>query len=241
MMKKTVIVCLLALFVTNNAWSQNEIDSQGKKQGKWSKDYPWGVTRYTGAFKDDNEIGTFRFFDKNGKLVSERTYLSPGGKAEVRMYNMNEVLHASGMMIGKQKIGEWLYFGKAKKVVSKEFYVDGKKDGEEIAYYGNGKIAEHLFWKAGKKEGEWKQYFEDGSINLVAYFKNDILEGKVIYYYSNGDKKTTGTYLNGLKHGKWTYWLADGRLEKEEDFQYDELINQTIHNTQNQESIEKEE
>ena len=106
MMKKTVLVCLLALFVTQDAWSQNEVDAQGKKQGKWSKEYPWGVTRYTGQFKNDLEIGTFRFFDKNGKLVSERTYLSPGGKAEVRMYNISEVLHASGMMIGKKKIGE---------------------------------------------------------------------------------------------------------------------------------------
>lgn len=239
MMKKTVLVCLLALFVTNSAWSQNELDSEGKKQGKWSKDYPWGVTRYTGQFKDDLEIGTFRFFDKNGKLVSERTYLSPGGKAEVRMYNMNEVLHASGMMIGKKRLGEWLFFGKNEKVVSKEFYVDGKKDGEEVSYYANGNVAERMFWKAGKLEGEWKQFFEDGSLNLLAFYKNNALEGLATYYFSNGDKKSVGNFSRGLKHGKWTYWLADGEMEKEEEYIQDELIKQTIYNDE-VESVDKQ-
>ena len=127
--------------------AQNVVDENGLKQGVWSKKYDWGTTRYEGAFKDDKEVGVFRFYDQNGKLISERTYETPGGISNAIMYRPNGAIEAKGKFDGSNKNGIWKYYSKSGYVISQDHYTDGLKDGPEYVYYPDSSIAEVIEWK----------------------------------------------------------------------------------------------
>ena len=103
--------------------AQNVVDENGLKQGDWSKKYDWGTTRYEGAFQDDKEVGVFRFYDQNGKLISERTYETPGGISNAIIYRPNGAIEAKGKFDGSnKKTGLWKYYSKSGYVISQDQY-----------------------------------------------------------------------------------------------------------------------
>ncbi len=48
----------------------NTTDAKDLKQGAWSKIWPNGKTRYTGQFKDDVPVGTFKHYNEDGQLTT---------------------------------------------------------------------------------------------------------------------------------------------------------------------------
>ena len=144
--------------------AQNVVDENGLKQGVWSKKYDWGTTRYEGAFQDDKEVGVFRFYDQNGKLISERTYETPGGISNAIMYRPNGAIEAKGKFDGSNKNGVWKYYSKSGYVISQDHYSDGLKDGPEYVYYPDSSIAEVIEWKSDEKNGEWSKYSISGNL-----------------------------------------------------------------------------
>jgi antitoxin component YwqK of YwqJK toxin-antitoxin module len=97
------LLILLSFFCTSLIVAQNLTDENGLKQGLWSKDYPWGSPRYEGAFEDSKEIGLFKFYDQNGKIVSQRNYETPGGIATAVMYLPKGGVEALGKLNGNKK------------------------------------------------------------------------------------------------------------------------------------------
>lgn len=226
-MKKAILLTVfgLALSVVS---AQNKVDENGLKQGVWKKTYPWGATRYEGAFEDDNEVGLFRFYDQNGKILSERKYETPGGVSNAVIYMPNGSVEAIGKFDGKKKIGEWKYFSTRGYLVSTDYYVDGLKEGPESFFYADSTLAEIVHWKAGEKNGEWNKYTEFSKTILKANFSNGQLHGAYISYYPSSEKKAEGTYKKGLKSGKWFYYSDKGVQEKMEVYEYGDLIKTVI-------------
>ena len=54
--------------------SINYVDNIGMKQGVWQKKYANGNIRYEGTFKDNKEIGLFRYFYEDGSLKLEKIF-----------------------------------------------------------------------------------------------------------------------------------------------------------------------
>ena len=63
------------------------------------------------------------------------------------------------------------------KLMLKEHYKDGKRDGPWVSYHENGQLSFKGTYKDGKEEGQWVSFESDGTVN----------------------KKLTGTYKNGKK------------------------------------------
>lgn len=218
------IFILLFFISISYVTAQNHIDADGLKQGPWSKKYPWGSVRYEGEFTDDKEVGIFRFYDQNEKLISERQYETPGGISNAVIYMPNGSIEAIGRFNGKNKIGEWKYFSTRGYLVSTDVYVDGLKDGPENKYYSDSTLAEYIEWKLDKKNGLYAKYFSEGSYELKANYLNDQLHGLFTKYYISGEKRIAGEYKKGLKHGKWFYYSEKGKQEKMEVYDYGDLI-----------------
>ena len=161
--------------------AQNVVDENGLKQGVWSKKYDWGTTRYEGAFQDDKEVGVFRFYDQNGKLISERTYETPGGISNAIMYRPNGAIEAKGNFDGSNKNGIWKYYSKSGYVISQDHYTDGLKDGPEYVFYPDSSIAEVIEWKSDEKNGEWSKYSISGKPSLKALYYKNQLHGCLLY------------------------------------------------------------
>lgn len=221
-MIKTILT-IISLFLVQIIWAQNLIDNQGLKQGTWEKKYDNGNIRYQGAFEDDKEVGTFTFYDKKGKKVSTRTYISPGGIAECEMFNFAEYLHAKGKIKGKSKIGEWIYFtNRGRDTVTVEHFENGVLHGKQITYFPNKKIATDITFVNGKKEGAFVNYFSNGQIEQEGTYFNDQLHGSLKIWYKIGKLKRQAYYNNGNKTGKWTFLNPNGGITKILD--YNKLI-----------------
>lgn len=217
-MLRIVLLLTINLLFTSLV-AQNLVDSNGKKQGVWSKKYPNGNLRYSGAFKNDKEIGEFKFFDKKGKLVSTRTYELPGGKAWCKMYNFQERLHAQGYMLGKEKEGEWIFYSKnGQDTVSIESYVNGRLEGIQKTYFENGKIASEINFVNGMKQGDFIQYFSDGSKEQEGYYEKGQLHGALKIWYKTGQLKRKAFYEMSIETGKWIYYDPDGRVREVKEF-----------------------
>ncbi len=225
MLVKNSIVIFLFLAISSLT-AQNIVDENGLKQGKWEKKYDWGTTRYTGEFRDNLEVGTFKFYDQNGKLLSVREYSSPGGKALCLMFDYDELLHAKGELLGKKKLGTWYYFANdGRDTIGKEIYVDGLLHGEQFTYFENGNTTEITNYIRGVKHGVWKEYYADGGVNVESTYEKGKLNGPVIYHFSTGDISKKGQYQMGLKKGIWFSYDQSGRIIKQVD--YDKIENKT--------------
>lgn len=226
-MRKKVLLTIFG-FALSFASAQNKVDADGLKQGVWKKTYPWGAIRYEGAFQDDKEIGVFRFYDQNGKILSERKYETPGGISNAVIYMPNGRVEAVGKFDGKKKTGEWKYFSTRGYLVSTDHYIDGVKDGAESFFYSDSTLAEIVYWKEGKKNGEWKKYSEFSKIILEANYSMGQLHGMYMSYYPSAKKKIEGQYKKGLKNGKWFFYSEKGIQEKMEVYEFGDLIQTVI-------------
>jgi len=227
MMKRILLLAILS-FSSHILSAQNTTDENGLKQGIWSKNYPWGALRYEGAFEDDKEIGVFRFYDQNGKIISERQYETPGGISNAVIYMPNGNLEALGKFDGKKKIGEWKYFSTKGYLVSTDEYVDGLKEGAERVFYADSTLAEIIHWSSDKKNGAWVKYSTTGKPELKAFFSNGQFHGTYISYHRSGKKKIEGEYKKGLKNGKWFYYSDKGIQDKMEVYEYGDIIKTVI-------------
>lgn len=121
-------------------------------------------------------------------------------------------------MLGKERQGEWLYFHKGSdKVMTREFYKDGKLDGEWMTYYPNGQVTELITYMGGIKEGSNRYYSPEGTLLKDLNYIKDQLDGEAIYYNAKGDMVIKGFYKNGKKNGLWITY-ANGEVVSEERF-----------------------
>jgi len=222
---KNYIVSFLIL-TFSSLCAQNLVDENGLKQGKWEKKYDWGTTRYTGEFKDDLEVGTFKFYDQSGKLLSIREYQTPGGKAVCIMFDYDELVHAKGELLGKKKLGIWYFFANDERdTIGKETYVDGLLHGKQYTYFENGNPTEIITYNKGIKEGEWIEFYSDGKVNVKGIYKDDKLNGPIVYYYPNGEVRKKGQYTMGVKKGIWLTFDLNGKIIKKVN--QDNLVDKT--------------
>ena len=223
-MKLKVLYTFLLINISFISWSQdtiNQFDENGKRHGVWKKYFENSKQlRYQGTFHHGKEVGVFKFYcsDCKDQPMVIKQFSDKTDSTFVQFFAKKGKLASQGYMIGKKRVGEWLYFQKrGKQIMSKEFYKDGKLEGKKTTYYKNNVVAEEVTYKNGLKEGVSKIYSFTGVLLKELPYQNDQLHGKVIYYDGKGAIEIEGNYKNGLKDGVWKYY-KNGTLIKEEVF-----------------------
>ena len=223
-MKQFMLSVLVVLIATPAMFSQediNKIDADGKRDGVWKKFYPGTKQlRYEGQFDHGKEVGTFKFYCQEcGTTPSTiKEFKGDGKTAKVSYFTAKGKLVSEGMMKGRDRVGEWVYYHeKSKRTMSKETYVAGKLDGLQITYYPDGKITEEITYANGVKQGENNYYSPESVLLKKLIYHNDKLHGPAEYYDANGNVTIKGYYKNGKKHGLWQYF-KDGKVTLEETY-----------------------
>lgn len=82
----------------------------------------------------------------------------------------NGAIHESGYMKACKKEGTWTEYGDSLRVIRVTNYVDGKRNGEFISYYGNGQLAIRCNYRDDQYDGEYIEYdFEGNVVQKVVY------------------------------------------------------------------------
>lgn len=211
-----VSVCFGSL--TINAQKINQFNEDHKRTGVWKKYHSNNRIRYIGTFVNGKEVGSFKYYDitssKHPTIIKD--FLINSDSAKVRYYNLDGKLRSIGYMIGRNRVGKWIYYFPNGNLFSEETYVNGKLEGELKNYYKNGKVLEITEYEKGKKNGFSKKFSDKGILIEEVHYLNDKLHGKGKYFELNGDLKEEGIYKNGLRDGKWEFYIG-GEISTEKE------------------------
>lgn len=211
-----LILSLAVLFCFNFSFAQtNQFDSNGKRHGVWKKYYNNKRIRYSGTFDHGKEVGTFKFYSAaNSEFPSVvKVYKKGSDTSEVTFYTLDGKLESKGLMIGKNRDGNWIYYHEdGKTIMSEESYKDGKLHGPYKTFYNSGKPTEVANYANGLLEGSYKKYAIKGHIYQDFTYKGGKLNGPAIYYNrKNGELTTKGSFRDDIRVGTWENY-SDGEL-----------------------------
>jgi antitoxin component YwqK of YwqJK toxin-antitoxin module len=217
-MTKLVLICTSVFFIGLNQVvlaqtdSLNQVDSKGRKQGAWSKNYPNGQVRYAGQFKNDKPIGTFQYFNNNGVLMSKVEHREKD-TAYAEFYHDGIAIMSSGKYYKQERVGIWKYFDGEGDITSQCIYLNGKKHGPERIYFKDGRTAKELSYTHGFKQGQVTEFFPSGKVKFKGTYVDDNLDGEVEYFHPNGAPKALGNYQHAVKNNTWTLYDGHGKVK----------------------------
>lgn len=209
-MKQILVIIMMLLQVVVFAQKNiNKVDAKGNKVGLWEKKYENSdQIRYLGHFKNNKEIGEFKFFDKKGNLTVKKTYYKKDNCKAI-LYNKDGGVIAEGDFVRRNKKGEWRYYDKDSNLIMIENYTNGILNGNKKTYYENGNITEDLYYVNGELEGKVVRYTKDGHKISELNYKKGILQGTALFYDGEGKNVVEGKYIDGQRAGKWKYFDDD--------------------------------
>ncbi|MCX7861869.1 MAG: hypothetical protein N2449_02610 [Bacteroidales bacterium] len=185
-------------FYENGKVSSEGIMKDGKPDGYWRTYYPNGMLK---------SEGNRRFFMLDSIWIF---YNEKGDTSQIINYKNDK---KNGYLITY----EWKYDsikGKNGGIISKELYIDDKKQGISY-YYKNGKIQREVYYKDGKKDGIAKEYDENGNIITIIEYRNDFIISRE--FINRKDSK-------GLKQGVWKTFYPNNKVAKEVIYKNDTIV-----------------
>ncbi len=223
----SLFLLLGLLFVVVDLNAQNNIDAKGRKQGRWSKTYPNGKLKYEGEFKDDCEVGDFKYYNKDGSLKEKISYKGDCKTGFCEVYYRKGQVMSSGEYFNKKKNGTWNYYSADGKLLSRETYKNGVKEGEETIWDTKGNVLEKINYKNGKKHSENYKYLYAEGFQTYTYV-DGVKEGSYKNFYPDKQPRIEGQYSKGMKNGVWTYTDQAKRKMRVQVWKADALISDNI-------------
>ena len=102
-------------------------------------------------------------------------------------------------------------------------FVDGKKEGEYIAYFENGNVNFTANIKADNLDGVRRCYYDTGELMHIHHYQKGKEHGVTTTYYTSGQLIEKVHYKNGLTHGQFEKYHENGKLKQKATFKEDKL------------------
>ncbi|MBO4599796.1 MAG: hypothetical protein J5641_03555 [Bacteroidales bacterium] len=208
---------ILALLMAGIACSaQNQMDSQGRRQGHWVKTDKQGAKIFEGDFVDGMETGTFTYFYPDGKVRIRNEYTVPGKVCKHQVYDREGHLLAKGNFNQKNRDGVWEFFSENGNRIKLTTYKMGVRHGLQVIFTSTGDTAEVCNWSDNHRDGRWwKRIGKQGYI--TATYVHGGIEGRLVEYNDAQELVREGYYTSGERNGQWKYY-DQGKLVIEEDW-----------------------
>jgi antitoxin component YwqK of YwqJK toxin-antitoxin module len=229
--KYIIIFSLLSIYIGTNAQQDTikdgynifyyrigKISSEGmmkngKPDGYWKTYYMTGVLKSEGNRKNHLLDSTWIFYNNVGDTVKKINYIL--GKKTGYMLSYNTDRNADLEYIGN--------------IVSRELYINDKKEGTSYYFYKNGKLKSKVDYRNNQSNGIALEYDESGKIiTILNYNKGTLVEREKINRIDE----------NGLKQGTWKDFYSDNKVKREANYtnnildglykEYDESGNLTL-------------
>jgi antitoxin component YwqK of YwqJK toxin-antitoxin module len=206
------ILTLLLLPGVAMTQTVNQTDANGRKQGKWVKNYEnTTIVRYTGQFKNGKPYGKFKYNYESGKLKAVSRYAENGVVCRTSVYHENGYIMAAGKYVNQKRDSIWLFFDDREALSMKETFVNGKQEGKSYVFYLDGSSSEETTYKKGVKNGPWVQYFEGGAVKAQGTYVDGYFDGQVNYFHPNGRKQMVGYYKHAVQNGYFKTYNEEGK------------------------------
>ncbi|MCE1198268.1 MAG: toxin-antitoxin system YwqK family antitoxin [Marinilabiliales bacterium] len=220
-------ILLLSWVLTANVLSaqvrDNMTDGSGRKQGHWTAKYPGGSPRYEGNFTDDQPTGIWKRYHENGKVKAVMTY-GKDGRCFAELFDEDGQLYAKGVFEGTVRDSTWNFYS-GDKVVQKQEYSHGKKEGKGLGFSDQGAVIWEKQWKNDQLDGKSSEYYPDGKTRNEIWFAAGKREGKAQFFDESGQLTTKGSYKDDLSDGEWTIFDKSGKVAYQLSYRNGNLLN----------------
>jgi TonB family protein len=174
--------------------------------------------------------GVMRFYDKQGRVSDEDTYLNSVKNGKSLEYKDGILIEEGNYKDGKSE-GLWISHYETGEVYSKINYSKGEEQGEALYYNRYGKLSQQGTFENGKRKGLWKTYAEDGGeLSSEITYLNDMYEGDA-RYYNKGKIVSEGKYSKGERVLDWKYYDPRGKLKYSSDYGYSFDAKEEMHSS----------
>ena len=180
-------------FYPNNQISSEGWMKEGEPDGYWTTYYVTGVKKSEGKRTNLLLDSLWTFYNNKGDTLQKISYMfgKKNGYYEVYSYENQSEGHEYGI------------------VVSRELYVNDKREGISRYYYENGGLKSEVSFVNGKRQGLIKEYSKDGMIQSMVYYHNG---------YITDREEINRTDKDGIKQGVWKEFYQDGKLKNERNY-----------------------
>ncbi len=210
-----------------DATAQNQLDTEGRRTGRWRMEYPNGNIQYEATFKAGHPVGEMVRYYENGAVQARMDFDSSGERNYTRLYYENGKIAAEGWFVDREKDSVWTYYSEYDGTVRiREPYRQGKLQGEVKNYFPSGEVSEETTWENQQKEGIWKQYYSDGALRLEGNYENNLLNGPYRVYYPDSTLKVKGNYRENRSEGTWEFFDQSGNLLYTIEYEQGKPVNQ---------------
>lgn len=212
--KFLVIICLIVI--------GNECFSQDKNQNGYVKfTYPNGKISSEGHMVNGKPDGFWKTYYVTGIVKSEGTRKNFLLDSVWIFYNeLSDTLEKISYVLGKRNGYYYQYSSVEEKnqprrniVISKELFVNDKREGLSYYYYPNGKLREVINYRNNKKHGIGKEFNNDSVIITLYEYFNDYMI----------DKQNINRIVKSRKEGVWKEFYNDGSVKSEKNFNENQL------------------
>ena len=215
---KNILTCICLIFNTLISTCQesfNQLDYNGKKNGKWIGFYEVSNNkRYEGFFENDKPVGQFIYYSDKGHVSAKVDFINDSISSS-NLYYDNGVVMAKGKFINKLKIGKWSTYLRTGDLLNIFNYKSGILDGSQFMYYPENKetkkvaLMEEYQCIMNVKVGIWRQYYELGTLKAKGQYVNGKKQGVFEYYFTNGKIDKKGSFIDDQKNGLWYFYDID--------------------------------
>ena len=210
----------------------NQLNVNNQKHGYWQETNEQGKLVREGSFIDGKEHGTFRVYDKYGKVVLLENYQL--GKLVDKAnftslyiqtkYHDNGKLHIQGPLKDGLKTGTHAIYDTLGNYLYSEVYRNdtltskgkmnslGEYDSLWLYYYSNGLLKGSGEYVKGNKQGKWKFYYPNGKLIQEGNYREDLPHGNWTWYYANGQLKAEEIYYRGKLQGDQYEYDSLGKI-----------------------------
>ncbi len=224
-----LIICLF-LLMSGSIIAQNtinQVDTQGRKQGFWTKKDSEGKLIYEATFKDDKPVGEMKRFYPNGILKAAMNFMEGTDATDAQLFDERGKLIAKGKYLDQKKTGEWTYLLDSK-VVSTESYLNGQKNGICKRFYKTGELLEESNWQNDKLNGIYRSYFQDGKTFMECTYSEGNQNGTFKTWFPNGTLELDANFTNDNKDKDWKYFNESGELQYTLKYELGKLLNPEV-------------
>jgi antitoxin component YwqK of YwqJK toxin-antitoxin module len=162
---------------------------------------------------EDNEvISTYGNTSYTLKISTEKRKDNDYSSRSLTAYSITLIKKAGIYDEDNGKKTDYYFGGNVK---AKYTLLNGKINGEFIAYHTNEKIKRVGNYDNGVESGLFKEYDESGNIEAEYSMSKGELNGSLKTYYPNGKLKKSGSYLNGKEQGNFAEYDENGVKQAE--------------------------
>jgi antitoxin component YwqK of YwqJK toxin-antitoxin module len=160
-----------------------------------------GEVSRVGPWRENDPMGTHRFFDEEGHLV------------EVKVFREG-VLNASGTLdsLGR-RTGQWTLYWNDGTPKAEGGYENGKREGSWRFLRLSGSVEQEGEYRQGEWHGRWRWYHLNGAVHRDEKYRKGRENGEFMELSSTGDTLARGEYERGYKQGPWMEHVNDDLRE----------------------------